>query len=318
MHTSLRCGYQKINSKPALEPGLDVHTPHACGTHCEHLQGIQLQDFVRLLSRCNNWIGGGHAAATGPTPERASAMTRRRRPRLPALLPCAHLPNIPTAKRRLPLPACMCPVRVQKHATCQPSLSMRPCMPAPIHATDHASLSMRPCTPVPMHATCRPSLSMRPCTPVPMHATCHPSLSMRPCTPVSEAAHDSWLYAVYFDAGSSGTRVHVYSYTAARWPEYARLSLPGASRKQEPGLSSFAMEPWAAGASLDGLLEFAREQVGGVPVGWWAVFRWVVNEAGGKQVGGERVVWVVLEVSGGWIDGWMDGCVPFAAVHCQA
>ena len=67
---------------------------------------------------------------------------------------------------------------------------------------------------------------------------------------------------MYLDGGSSGTRVHVFQYTLAPWPQYARLVLPELSQAAEPGLSHFADQPEAAGTSLHKLLEFAHQQVG--------------------------------------------------------
>jgi Golgi nucleoside diphosphatase len=66
-------------------------------------------------------------------------------------------------------------------------------------------------------------------------------------------------YVVMIDAGSSGSRVHVYSYRdAAPLPEF---ELPSKTLKLKPGLSSYEHAPAAGGASLLGLLEFARKHV---------------------------------------------------------
>lgn len=56
--------------------------------------------------------------------------------------------------------------------------------------------------------------------------------------------------------------MHVFQYTLAPWPQYARLALPEPSQAAEPGLSHFADQPEAAGASLHKLLQFAHQQVG--------------------------------------------------------
>lgn len=68
-------------------------------------------------------------------------------------------------------------------------------------------------------------------------------------------------YAVYIDAGSSGTRVHVFAYTLSTWPSYVQLQLPEKVHSTEPGLSSYAGRPQQGAASLQPLLDYAYEQV---------------------------------------------------------
>jgi Golgi nucleoside diphosphatase len=69
-------------------------------------------------------------------------------------------------------------------------------------------------------------------------------------------------WAVYIDAGSSGTRAHVFQYTAPSWPEYVQLTLPEKVFSVEPGLSTYAGRPALAASSLHTLLDFAYKQVG--------------------------------------------------------
>ncbi|MEW5317300.1 MAG: hypothetical protein WDW38_008611 [Sanguina aurantia] len=57
-------------------------------------------------------------------------------------------------------------------------------------------------------------------------------------------------YAIYIDAGSSGTRLHVFQYQHAAWPAYIQLQLPEPTLAVEPGLSSYASNPTEAGNSL--------------------------------------------------------------------
>ena len=65
------------------------------------------------------------------------------------------------------------------------------------------------------------------------------------------------------DAGSSGTRVHVYTYEApVDGSSYATVLLPERKLKVQPGLSSYAAHPDASGASLEPLILFAKQQVG--------------------------------------------------------
>jgi hypothetical protein len=92
------------------------------------------------------------------------------------------------------------------------------------------------------------------------------SLPMLPAAPqfggAGGAQEQQHQYAVYIDAGSSGTRVHVFRYIMSPWPAYVHLELPEVTHSVEPGLSHYAGQPVAAAKSLQHLLEFAYEQVG--------------------------------------------------------
>lgn len=71
-------------------------------------------------------------------------------------------------------------------------------------------------------------------------------------------------YAVYFDAGSSGTRIHVFAYRSPsphHKPSYIDLILPDVSKSIEPGLSHYVSDPSLAGQSLLPLLAFAYDHV---------------------------------------------------------
>ncbi|CAI5507480.1 unnamed protein product [Closterium sp. Naga37s-1] len=69
-------------------------------------------------------------------------------------------------------------------------------------------------------------------------------------------------YSIIIDAGSTGSRVHVYSYTRLADPSALPLVDPHApTLKIRPGLSSFAADPAAAGGSLVGLMDFAKTKV---------------------------------------------------------
>ncbi|CAM6105167.1 unnamed protein product [Calypogeia fissa] len=73
-------------------------------------------------------------------------------------------------------------------------------------------------------------------------------------------------YVIIIDAGSSGSRLHVYQYVPVPGQDH-HVSLPlintkeSPSHKVRPGLSSFSSDPTQAGKSLEPLLEFARERV---------------------------------------------------------
>jgi apyrase len=74
-------------------------------------------------------------------------------------------------------------------------------------------------------------------------------------------------YAVLIDAGSSGSRIHVFEIRSdSELGEIPALKLPPHKLKIEPGLSSFASNPQSAGKSLEPLVSFARRKV---PERYW-------------------------------------------------
>jgi hypothetical protein len=71
-------------------------------------------------------------------------------------------------------------------------------------------------------------------------------------------------FAVIFDCGSTGTRVHVFSWSEAEksvggLPDVT--AVPGGNKKVTPGISSFEAHPESAGASITPLLELAERVV---------------------------------------------------------
>ena len=66
---------------------------------------------------------------------------------------------------------------------------------------------------------------------------------------------------IVIDAGSSGCRAHVYSYTIAPGGGLPTVVLPDKKLKKSPGLSTFAKNPQDAGASLAALVAFAEQHV---------------------------------------------------------
>ena len=81
--------------------------------------------------------------------------------------------------------------------------------------------------------------------------------------------HQGTRFAVYFDAGSSGTRVHIFAYhsPSPHQKTYIDIMLPDVSKSVEPGLSHYASDPSQAGESLVPLLDFAYNHV---PEDQWA------------------------------------------------
>jgi Golgi nucleoside diphosphatase len=84
----------------------------------------------------------------------------------------------------------------------------------------------------------------------------------QPRAPPLSGHHDEPQYGIVIDAGSSGSRIHIFRFHSPRnrdglplinWPAAASL-------KQTPGLSTFA-EPLAASHTLNPLLAFAAEHV---------------------------------------------------------
>ena len=80
-------------------------------------------------------------------------------------------------------------------------------------------------------------------------------------------------YGVVLDAGSSGTRVHVYSYTidtsrsrvvshagGVRWDPFPRFGVEH-NKKLRPGLSTYGADPEKSVETTRGLLDFARGHV---------------------------------------------------------
>jgi len=73
-----------------------------------------------------------------------------------------------------------------------------------------------------------------------------------------------WQHAVIIDAGSTGSRAHVFRYRTAGGQDasYPIIDLPEAVHKASPGLSSYALDPKAAAQSLQPLIRFAKAKVG--------------------------------------------------------
>ena len=69
-------------------------------------------------------------------------------------------------------------------------------------------------------------------------------------------------YGIVFDAGSSGSRIHVYSWsTGGGGPKNDFNLIDDDLLKIKPGLSAYKDDPGAAGASLRPLLEHAKKRI---------------------------------------------------------
>jgi len=69
-------------------------------------------------------------------------------------------------------------------------------------------------------------------------------------------------YGIIIDAGSTGSRIHVFEYAPGGLiPAVDLVGLESLSLKKTPGLSSFANNPDIAGESLKDLLKFAKQKV---------------------------------------------------------
>lgn len=71
---------------------------------------------------------------------------------------------------------------------------------------------------------------------------------------------NAWQSTVIIDAGSTGSRIHIYQYKVSR-AGLAVVRQPVSSLKVTPGLSAYAVQPENVGQSLGSLLEYAYKQV---------------------------------------------------------
>ena len=93
---------------------------------------------------------------------------------------------------------------------------------------------------------------------------------------------NSFSYAAIIDAGSSGSRVHVFRFGKLGSISGPLYILPrDKSMKVKPGLSSYAASPEAAGPSLKGLIDFMKIEV---PKEVWAVTPVVLKATAGLRL----------------------------------
>lgn len=98
---------------------------------------------------------------------------------------------------------------------------------------------------------------------------------------------ETFSYLAMIDAGSSGCRAHVYRYGKLGSSDGPLYILPQhQSKKVKPGLSTFASNPQDAGASIQGLVDFLKEQV---PEADWSVTPiWLKATAGLRMLPSEK------------------------------
>ncbi len=80
---------------------------------------------------------------------------------------------------------------------------------------------------------------------------------------LTKLAHaQSIAHAVMIDAGSTGSRIHVFSYsTSTVAGKYATIKLPEPMMRVHPGVSAFAPSGLGVTESIERLLKFAKQQV---------------------------------------------------------
>lgn len=92
-------------------------------------------------------------------------------------------------------------------------------------------------------------------------AACKPTdLLMACCCCQGSWLGSSWQSTVIIDAGSTGSRIHIYQYKVSR-AGLAVVQQPISSLKVTPGLSEYVGQPDNVGQSLGPLLEYAYKQV---------------------------------------------------------
>jgi Golgi nucleoside diphosphatase len=85
---------------------------------------------------------------------------------------------------------------------------------------------------------------------------------------IDKLPKESFNYLAMIDAGSSGCRAHIFRYGLLGSSSGPLYVLPKhTSKKVKPGLSTFASNPTKAGESLQGLIDFMKEEV---PEAQWA------------------------------------------------
>eukprot|EP00877_Chromochloris_zofingiensis_P007335 jgi/Chrzof1/2855/Cz12g01110.t1 len=136
-----------------------------------------------------------------------------------------------------------------------------------------------------------------------------------------------WEYAAVIDAGSTGSRIHIFKYYLTKGERWPNVDLPQSVYKTTPGLSAYSFEAKTGANSLQPLLKFAKQTV---PANQWshtpiqllatAGLRMLSNDTAQKLLGECRKL---LSESGfqfdeSWvhvIDGQQEGLFGWVAVN---
>lgn len=135
----------------------------------------------------------------------------------------------------------------------------------------------------------------------------NPGASSSRCTPPKGQKPTS--YALMIDAGSTGSRLHLYTFSHCD-------PTPGAVPKLEdegfyttkPGLSAYAGRPKEAAESLRSLLQHAKD---GVPESEWSCTPVAVKATAGLRLTGERESKAILRE----VERWLNAEWPFNVVE---
>ncbi|DBB04521.1 TPA: Golgi apyrase [Trebouxia sp. C0004] len=84
--------------------------------------------------------------------------------------------------------------------------------------------------------------------------------ALQRAAPMGTWLGSTWQSTVVIDAGSTGSRIHIYQYKGSR-AGLALVQQPVSSLKVTPGLSEYARQPENVGQSLGPLLEYAYKQI---------------------------------------------------------
>ncbi|XP_015686353.1 ectonucleoside triphosphate diphosphohydrolase 5, partial [Protobothrops mucrosquamatus] len=98
------------------------------------------------------------------------------------------------------------------------------------------------------------------------------------------------FYGIMFDAGSTGTRIHIYTFIQ-RSPEYPAELKGEVFESVKPGLSAYANQPKRGAETIRKLLEMAKNAV---PPGHWSKTPVVLKATAGLRLLAEQKAQALL------------------------